>query len=435
MNRFALRLFGLVTVISLCIGIPGKALAIPNVFIGGGFIGPIVPSHPVFNANLTAAFLSDENWKTGKFPGPWSPATTAGDEKLRAMAEMPILFGAVPDSVIARRESGGALREIVITFLDAGTYFPYLGGGEKTREQRLTGEERRSAFETRWQELNRALRQRLEEGCGQAGEMTVAGRSDQLRVAYTDYTWENFRLRLARRPNHSVALHLSRLSEPAPPWVDEDIANLESRERADLLAERIQNNELDEPVITGVPIFDQGFTPYCGVHALAMVAHYHGLRMLPSELAGGAEFKNTGSARGSRIFDLYRAVGEELELDFSHSARFDARRADHVLREGFPVIVWRRVSMEREKAHAAQAVSFASSPELAAVPALDSKTLSELPDRKKSGSPSHASVIIGIDEEAGTVIYLEPWGAEAGVRRMRIEELEATAYASFYYTL
>ncbi|MCB1232463.1 MAG: hypothetical protein KDN19_19600 [Verrucomicrobiae bacterium] len=437
MKRLTTPLLAWTLVMSCGLGIPPQeALAIPNVFIGGGFIGPIVPSQPVFNANLTTAFLSIDHWKTGDFPGPWRPATTVGDEELRSMARVPILFGAVPDSVMARREARCDVREIVITYLDAATFFPYLSGGEKTREQRENGEARRAEFDARWQELDRALRQRLEAGCGQTGELSVAGRRDPLRVAYTDYAWEDFRLRLARRPHHSIALHLSRLSEPAPGWIEEDIADLDKRERADLLAERVQHNERDEPVITGVPIFDQGFTPYCGVHALAMVAHYHGLRLLPGELAAGAEFKNTGSARGSRILDLYRAVGEELDLDFSHSARFDARRAGRALRDGFPVIVWRRVALEREKAHAELAARFAAEPNLAAaVPPLDPDTLSELPDRKKTGSPSHASVIIGIDEQAGTVIYLELWGTGSGVCRMRIEELEATAYASFFYAL
>ncbi len=434
MKRMAPRLLGLAVAASFLFGLPSSLRAIPNTFTGGNFIGPIVPSQPVFNANLTADFLSLDNWRTGQFPGPWRRATVAGDIELQSMAQVPILFGAVPDSVIARSEPGGELREIIITYLDAGTYFPYLGGGERNREQRERGENRRAEFDDRWRELDQALRERLEQGCGQKGEMTVAGRSDPLRVAYSDFRWEDFRLRLARRPQHSIALHLSLADEPAPGWVDEDHAKLDRRERADRLAENVQTNARGEAVVTGVPVFDQGFTPYCGVHALAMVAHYHGLRILPGELAAGAEFENTGSARGSRILDLYRAIGEELDLDFSHSARFDARRAARALREGLPVIVWRRVSLDREKAHAELAEAFAADPNLSAVPPLDPDTLSTLPNRKQVGSPSHASVVIGLDEETGTVIYLEPWGNSARERRMRIEELEATGYASFYFS-
>lgn len=438
MKRLALRLSGLSGIVLasiLLLALPIPASAIPNTFIGGGFIGPIVPSQPVFNANLTADFLSVDNWRAGDFPGPWRRPNAAGEIELRSMARMPILFGAVPDSVVARSESDtGELREIIITYLDAGTYFPYLGGGEKSRDQREKGEARRAEFDARWRELDRTLRQRLEAGCGGSGEMTVAGVSAPLRVAYTDFTWENFRLRLARRQNHSIALHLSPVAMPAPGWIDEDIAALDRRTRAERLAEQVQTNDRGEQLITGVPVFDQGFTPYCGVHALAMVAHYHGLRMLPGELAAGAEFQNTGSAKGSRITDLYRAVGDELGLDYSHSARFDARRAERAVRKGLPVIVWRRVTLEREKAHAELAEQFAAEPNLSAVPPLEPGVLASLPHRKQMGSPSHASVVIGVDQESGTVIYLEPWGNQARERRMRIEELEATGYASFYYT-
>lgn len=411
------------------------AVAIPNVFIGGNFIGPIVPSQPVFNANLTADFLDPDNWDTATFPGPWRRATVAGEMELRSMAAAPIVFGAVPDSVIARHEAGGGLEEIIITYLDAGTFFPYHAGGESNREERAAGDARRAEFDARWRQLDQELRQRLREGCGGDGEQVVTGRSDPLRVAHTDYLWEGFRLRLARRPNHSIALCLSRADQAAPAWIDEDLAGLDRRARADLLAERVRSNSLGEQIITGVPVFDQGFTPYCGVHALAMVAHYHGLRLLPGELAAGAEFRNTGSARGSRIVDLYRAVALELELDFSHSTRFDPRRAGRSLSAGLPVIVWRRVSMEREKVHAEVAARFAEEPSQASLPPLDPVTLAALPDRKQMGSPSHASVIIGLDEASGTVIYLEPWGNQVRERRMRLEEMEATAYASFYYTL
>ena len=55
------------------------------------------------------------------------------------------------------------------------------------------------------------------------------------------------------------------------------------------------------------------------------------------------------------------------------------------------------------------------------------------PKREKKSLPSHGSVITGINPGRSEVIYAEPWGAESHGRRMRIEELEASAYAVFYF--
>ncbi|MCB1063281.1 MAG: hypothetical protein KDN20_10215 [Verrucomicrobiae bacterium] len=415
----------------LCLGVffamsVQSAWAIPNSFIGnGGFIGPIVPAQPRFGANLTEDFLNLAHWDTGKFSGPWKES---GD--LRKMTAMPVLFGAVPDSVVLRKEND-RVREIIITYLDAATFFPYQAGGEKTRDQRDIGEARRAEFDSQWHRLERELRERLTAGCG-PGEQVVEGRSDLLRRTYLDYAWEDFRLRLARHADHSVALHLSRISDPAPAPVDQALVALDATSRSAALAKNITVGDHGETFIEGIPVFDQGFTPYCGVHALAMVAHYHGLRLPPGDLAAGAEFANTGSARGSRILDLYRAVGEELRLTESTSSRFDQGRVERSLRAGLPVIVWRRVSMEREKAHAEFASRLINDPALALEP-LSAQTKAQLPPRNRKGSPSHASVITGIDADNDTLIYLEPWEAESAQRRMRAEEMEATTYAVFYF--
>ena len=415
---------------ALWVGATGAGWGIPNSFLGNGFIGPIVPAHPRFGANLTEAFLTLENWARPELPGPWETVAATPGHEIRRMSAVPVLFGAVPDSVTAWG-APGAMREVIITYLDAGSFFPYLAGGEKSVAQREAGAERRAEFDTLWQRTARDLRQRLETGCG-PGEQVVAGRGDRLRSVFTEYRWEGFRLRLARREGHSVALHLSLSAAPAPGPVDEAIAGLDGAARAATLADRVAAEGNGGIVIRDIPVFDQGFTPYCGVHSLAMVAHYHGLRLPPAALAAGADFANTGSARGSQTVDLYRAVADELGLSCVTSSRFDPRRAEQALRAGLPLVVWRRVSAEREKAHADHAAARRTDPGLR-LPALDAATLAALPERTRKGSPSHASVICGLDPEAGTVLYLEPWGAAAAERRMRIEEMEATVYAAFCF--
>ena len=123
---------------------PSSLQAIPNTFIGGRFIGPVVPAHPRFRGNLTREFLSLNNWQDETFPGPWQAGKNAGDSS-RHMTAMPVLFGAVPESVTTYSRDG-RLREMVITYLDAGTFFRYKAGGEKTYAERKIGGELRSEF-------------------------------------------------------------------------------------------------------------------------------------------------------------------------------------------------------------------------------------------------------------------------------------------------
>lgn len=415
----------------LLASLPLIAGAIPSSFIGNGFFGPIVPAHPRFNANLTAELLTAAHWRPGgDLPGPWVAVATAPGVEIRQMSALPVLFGAVPDSVLAWGPPGRT-REVIVTFVDAGSYFPYLAGGERSPDQRETGADRRAAFDSLWHRAAQDLRQRLDAACG-TGQTVAVGRGDRLRTVYTEWRWEDFRLRLARRDGHSVALHLSLAGEPAPGPLDEAVAGLDRPARAAALASRVSTNARGETVIGGIPVFDQGFTPYCGVHALAMVAHYHGLRLPPGALAAGAGFANTGSARGSQMLDLHRAVAEELGLDCTLSGRLDRRDLERAITAGLPMVVWRRVSLEREAEHAAFSRSLASQP-LRPLPMPGPREWALLPERGRQSAPSHASVVCGFDPGHNTVVYLEPWGAGAGERRMTLAEMEATVYAAFTF--
>lgn len=100
----------------------------------------------------------------------------------------------------------------------------------------------------------------------------------------------------------------------------------------------------------------------CGIHSLAMVGRYYGLRVREGALAAAADLRNTGSSRGRRVFDLYHAAAEEVGMKAKVSSSFDFDRVRQATEEGRPVIVWRRVSLEREKAHAEFAEQFAADP-------------------------------------------------------------------------
>ncbi len=411
--------------------IPRPISAIPNVFINGQLIGPIVPAHPRFGADLTKEFLAAGVWEEGEFSGPWSDLKNDS----RHMTAMPVVFGAVPESIVAHQNQSGKTQEIEITYLNAGTFFGYKFEGEKTHSDREIGSEKRSQFAHQFGLISKNLRDRLDTGCG-PGEQVVMGRSDLLRSVLTDYQYENFTIRLARRDNHSVALHLMPTDARTKSLVAADFESLDKKERQARFSERVttEANSRGDTQINGIPMFKQGTTPFCGIHTLAMASDYYGLNLGPDELAAAADFKNTGSARGSNILELYHAAFEELGMRVKVSSRFDFERAQKALAAGMPVIVWRRVSIPREEAHAKFVSQLAVLPNLS-LPKPTRSDQEKWPERSKKGSPSHASILTGFNAERDEIIFTDPWGESARNKRMRSEEMEATAYTVFYFEL
>ena len=92
-----------------------------------------------------------------------------------------------------------------------------------------------------------------------------------LRQVYTDYTWENFTLRLATRDQHSVSLHILRDQNAPRTFIDPDWAALSPSERADRLSKNVRHTDQGDIYLENIPMFQQGHTPFCGIHSLAMV--------------------------------------------------------------------------------------------------------------------------------------------------------------------
>lgn len=407
------------------------AYAIPNTFFTNGN-GPIVviPAQPRFNADLTEEFFQKERWKRNEFSGPWKEASSVGERNLKEMSAMPIVLGEVPMAIRAFSDTRG-VSELAIDFLDAGLYFGYLGGGEDSREKRDAGRERRKEFSDYFKAVSRSVRERLEDGCGN-GEDRVIGSSPMLKMQCTDFRWEDFVLRFVEREDYSVSLHIYRQGCAPESFVDSAAISLDYRDKKKQFSDRVRQFESGDVAVEGLPMMTQRNTPFCGIHSLAMAGYYYGLRMSPEELAAAANFKNTGSAKGSDILELHRSVAAELGMNVSVSPGFKLARLQGAIEEGLPVIVWRRVSVEREQAHAAYEEEKLVRPDLP-VPDLTTAELESLPRKDEKGSPSHASVITGYHEERGEVIYTEPWGEGTRDRRMKVEEMEATAYAVFYF--
>lgn len=407
------------------------AHAIPNSFIstGNGNAIPIIPAFPRFNADLTEEFLEEANWKDGSFSGPWSEEPSLPDLVVRRMTANPIVMGEIPMTVVSYGD-GSEITELAIHFLDAGIYFGYQGGGEADRDARAEGRNRRNEFSRHFKTVSESVQERLEDGCGR-GTVGVIGQSPALRTSFTEYRWEKFVLRFIEREDHSVSLHIYRSGHEPKALVESAWLNADRRDRQAMLEERVSVSESGPARIGQLPMFTQGMTPFCGIHSLAMVGHYIGLRTSPEALAAAADFKNTGSAGGSDMIGVHRAVADELGMRVAINPKLDINRVERSIQEGLPVIVWRRVSMVREKHHAKVAALGAGE----ALPKLTSEEMEELPEKDKKGSPSHASIVTGVDVATGEIFYTEPWGATGQDRRMRLEELEATAYAVFYFKL
>jgi len=200
----------------------------------------------------------------------------------------------------------------------------------------------------------------------------------------------------------------------------------------DWLTDKLAVDHFSVTEIVDLPMFTQGATPFCSVHSLAMVSHYLGMKARPETLVAAADFKNTGSAGGSDLVEVHRAVAQELGMRVSISPKFDASKAAKSIEDGLPLTIWRKVSAER--VHQMNAARLKND-SLVRLESLSEEEMDNLPPRDTRGTPSHASIVTGVDLENGEVIYTEPWGDSTRGRRMRVEEMEATVYAVFYFKL
>ena len=229
-----------------------------------------------------------------------------------------------------------------------------------------------------------------------------------------------------------MSLYLSRRNRSLDSFVSKELLAMSRRDREELFSRNLVSNLRGDQLIEGLPLFTQGNTPFCGIHSLAMVAHYLGFRGPTETLAAAADFNNTGSARGSDMIEVYRAVAEELGMRVSIAPRFNASRVQRSIESGIPLIVWRRVSREREAVHTSNQRALQEDPLLPLEPP-SLEDLEKYPKRDVKGSPSHASVITGINLKRNEVVFSEPWAPSSRQRRMRMEEMEATGYAFFFF--
>jgi hypothetical protein len=213
-------------------------------------------------------------------------------------------------------------------------------------------------------------------------------------------------------------------------WLDPDVAALPPRGKLEKLAASVARDADGTVRLPGLTPIPQGYRPYCGLNSLAMAARHFGLHLDEDWLAVACGFQNTGRADGANLVKVYHSVAAEAGLGLDRSTKFDPSAATRSLAAGFPVIVWRRFSHERNTLHSRFMRDFSKDP-TATLP--DPAKPDERASWPGEDAPLHASVIVGYHAGRREFLFLESWTGKDKPRRMRVEELVATTDLSFVF--
>ena len=405
------------------------AHALPN-----AVLGPIAEADsPLNDQDLTDQVLAGKLWSGDReLPGTWRvDAPVAGLRSSHLLAR-PKAFG-LPVVFLQANHREDILYSLTLTFADAGSYFGYFAGparGEDRRaaEQRLR--QRQADFAALYEDTKITLRKALAKQSSSRPRENSLGKTRTLRATVTDYSLESgLVLRLIEGEGRLLRVLIQRETDLQRTWLDPVQAERERSERLAGFAEALSRTAEGDCLIPELPVVPQGYRPYCGLNTLTMAARYFGLHVDEDWLAVAGQFQNTGSAAGSRMPRLYQAVAKEAELEMVRLNGFDLIEARRSLQEGLPVVVWRRFSQERDRAHTVHARRHARDPSLT-LPAPSQEERERYPGED---APLHASILVGYNDTNRELLFLESWSGKDTPRRMRAEELDATAYLTFCF--
>ncbi len=420
--------------LALCL-LPGAVFAIPN-----SIVGPLLQEEsPLNGQDLTDQLLSSGIWDgSSALPGEWNEEGQVASSTISHLRARPKLFG--QDLILlraVRRE--GKLDALEATFVDAGSYFGYfdeeLPEGISRREMRKEVAARlaqkQAEFAKLYTESHTSLREAISTACrGAKPEEAKIGRTRGLRAIAEEWRKDGKRIRLLAGENRLLRVTILGGEGEAGQWLDPSVSALAPREKLEKLAATVVregDGTIHLPSLHPIP---QGYRPYCGLNTLAMAARHFGLHLDEDWLAVASGFKNTGRADGANLVKLYHSVAAEAGWGLDRSTKFDPSAATRALSSGFPVIVWRRYSPERNALHSRFIRKF-SSDSSATLP--DPTDPAERATWPGEAAPLHASVIVGYNPVRKEFLFLESWTGRDRPRRMRVEELAATTYLSFVF--
>ena len=391
-------------------------------------------------------FLADAVWNGAELPGQWRDASVTAEERVREAETPPPLFGVTPQALRATLVNG-KLRQLTVVYLEAGLFFgtkateevrrrgaddPHLRRQlqDAERTERRTERTQRREFETLFRELETALPARLTAALGVKGQAVSVGDAGLLKSRLTEYRFQGLTLRLRCEDDQLVALVVTRTTDSSRELLAGVKTAADRKERRLDSAANVQTLANGDVTIDDIPAFNQGDRGYCAMGVLGMVMRYYRLQVDIDTLAAKAGYRQ-GDVRNANVLAVYSAAAREARVRLMQTERVDAKAIQKRLQKGQPVIVWRWFSEERDQFHTEFARRFRLDPS-----ALLPDPRRERADRRrwpKTSEYGHASLITGFNPQREEFIFSESWGEECRNRRMRIEELEATAFQLFFF--
>lgn len=370
------------------------------------------------------AFQRFDWWQREDFQQAWGPPPVSSGLTCRLWPGALLLAGTLPVQSIAGLWRSGHLIQISFVVLDAGNWF----GFGKTPASAGSREQLIEEFSGEFQKTTREVRKFLPETAQDSETLTI-GRGTQLAHEVEIMSAGDLWLRLTIAENQLIKFVLTPTERDASDVLASfrETSKRQQREYFEAIPAVTSRGDV---VIEGLPIFPQGDRAYCGVSTLAMVMQHAGLRLDTEDYAMAARIR-FGSTEDSEIRETYEAAEALAEIRFKRSLRFDFDKARRSIDEGFPVVVHRRFSQQRDYLHTHFTRRWREDPALE-LPRPDPKDQAQWPGNE---AYTHASVINGYHEDRGEVIFTESWTDQFRNRRMRAEELEATSYMAYYGSL
>lgn len=414
--------------LTLAMGMSSSVFAIPN-----AIFGPIVQADsPLNDQDLTEPILAALA-AGGELPGEWVVEGRVGGAEVTHLLARPRVFGREVVILRAVRREG-VLERLEVTFADAGSFFGYhdgkgFDGLSKKEAQALAMErleEKQSEFSTLYQQSLEEVRRNVSDWAdGDRPKERRIGKGRTLRAEVEEWEKDEVLVRLYQADQRLVRVELTRKDQASEAWMDRAYVDESERDRAARLLASVDKSPDGVVRLPGIEPIPQGYRPYCGLNTLAMAARHFGLHLDEDWLAAAGGFQNTGSAAGSNMVKLYSAVAAEAGLSMDRSPDFDELAVRRALESGRPVIVWRRFSWERNRLHDEVAASGRDLP--------DPRLVEEQARWPGEDAPLHASILTGFDPTKREVFFLESWAGKDEPRRMRFEEMAATAYLCFVF--
>lgn len=368
------------------------------------------------------ALTSAATWDSPAFLAGWSGSPAESGEAHRVYRGRCQIFGHPAQSVTGLFE-GGRLTGITIVVLDAGAWFGFVPHAEAKKVAAAKGPQFAALYKQTAADIERGLAG-LAGGAGRKVPFVEKGLlKHEVLLFHTGDLW----VRLTTRENQLVKLTITRLEADAVSPLSALRRAVKKSEQPAQFASRVRSVPNGDRLLEGVPVFVQGDRAYCGIATLAMAMQYLGLRLDTEDYAGPAGIR-FGSTYHSTIREAYEAAAEVAKLRLPRTTQFEFERARASIDAGYPVVVFRRWSQERDFLHSAFAQRLLNDP-AATLPKAD------LNDRKSWPTKddfAHSSIITGYNAPRREIIFTESWSEGARNRRMRVEEMEGTVYMAYY---